>query len=121
MARERSGKGEPHVVSTNSHDVETAEGPEQVRGRERTWNVVITAVLLAGITLSTLGAYAWHSYVQTQAKNGFSLNASSVSAAVSSAIRADADFVAIERAEVVSFPALTNRDPSTFRSGFPAP
>jgi diguanylate cyclase (GGDEF)-like protein len=86
-----------------------ADSPH-VPGPAHLWNIVVLVVLFAGMTMSTIGAVAWHGYVQSQARNTFATNAASVSAAVSTALRRDVDFVATERAGVVSIPDLTNRE-----------
>ena len=79
-------------------------------GRVHRWNVVIVAVLAAGLTLSIIGAYAWQGYVRTQAKDAFATNASDISAAVSSSLSQDIDFVVAQRAGVVAIPNLSNRE-----------
>jgi diguanylate cyclase (GGDEF)-like protein len=76
----------------------------------RLWNVVAVAVLLAGLALSVVGAVAWHGYVQDQAAQAFDSNAFSISAAVSTSLRRDIDFVATQRAGVVAVPDLNNRE-----------
>ncbi|MGD0379112.1 MAG: sensor domain-containing diguanylate cyclase [Acidimicrobiales bacterium] len=62
------------------------------------------------MTLSATGAVAWHGYVQGQAKETFATNASNVSAAVSTALRRDVDFVATQQAGVLALPGLTNHE-----------
>jgi diguanylate cyclase (GGDEF)-like protein len=61
------------------------------------------------MTVSAVGALAWHDYVQDQARSAFATNASNVSAAVSTALRRDVDFVATQRGGVMALPGLTNR------------
>ncbi len=82
--------------------------PAPTPGRTRLWKVVVLLVLFVGMSLSTIGAVAWHGYVQDQAQDTFATNASNVSAAVSTALRRDVDFVATQRAGVVAIPVLTN-------------
>ena len=99
------------------------DGPSRVSGervivpaplgavrRLRLWNVIILAVLLVGMTLSAIGAIAWHDYVQDQAQNAFDTDASAVSGEVSTALRRDVDFVATQRAGIVALPGLSNRE-----------
>lgn len=82
--------------------------PAPALGWARLWSVVGLLVLFAGLSLSTIGAFAWHGYVQNQTKESFVTNASNVSAAVSTALRRDVDFVATQRAGVVAIPGLNN-------------
>jgi diguanylate cyclase (GGDEF)-like protein len=89
--------------------VDLEDPPVKAVGQGRFWNVVIVAVLIVGVTLSIVCAFAWKGYVQGQAENAFAENASNVSAAVSSSLRENLDFVATERSEVVAIPNLSNR------------
>jgi diguanylate cyclase (GGDEF)-like protein len=89
--------------------IELAEYRDAKVGRARVWNVVIVAVLAGGFTVSAIGARSLYRSVQTQAKSSFETSASDVSAAVSSSLREDIDFVDTQRAGVVSNPDLTNR------------
>ncbi len=82
--------------------------PVPALGWARLWSVVGLLVLVIGLSLSTIGGFAWHGYVQNQAKDTFVTNASNVSAAVSTALRRDVDFVATQRAGVIAIPGLTN-------------
>ena len=84
-------------------------GPGDALGSLRLWNVVAGVVLVVGLTMTAFGAVAWHDHVQSQADQSFEANAFSVSAAVSTALRRDIDFVATQRAGVVAVPGLTNR------------
>ena len=61
--------------------------PAPTLGWTRLWSLVVLLILVAGMTLSAMGAVAWHGYVQNQAKDAFDTNASNVSAAVSTALR----------------------------------
>lgn len=94
--------------------VEFDDPPEKKVGRGRLWNLVIVAVLVAGVILSIAGAYVWKDYVQAEAKAAFDTNASNVSSAVSSSLRQDLDFVATERGGVVAVPDLSNHFLSTW-------
>ena len=88
----------------------TLDSPAPSGGRACLWSVVALLILVAGISLSTLGAVAWHGHVQQEAKQAFELNASNVSAAVSTSLRRDVDFVATQQAGIVALPALTNHE-----------
>ncbi len=83
--------------------------PARTLGRTRLWNVVAVVVLIVGLTLSAVSALEWHGYVQNQARESFVTHASAVSAAVSTALRRDIDFVATQRAGVIAVPDLSNR------------
>ena len=85
-------------------------GPGPSPGRTRLWKVVVLFILLAGVSVSTMGAVAWHGYVQDEARDTFVTNASNVSAAVSTALRRDVDFVATQKAGVMAIPGLTNQE-----------
>ena len=98
------------VADHESFNVELDDPSARALGRVRFWKVVIVAVLLAGLTMSAFGADAWHGYVQDQANDAFRDNASNVSAAVSSALRRDVDFVADQRAGVTAISDLSNRE-----------
>ena len=96
--------------SVPSSEATDLAGPGLSRRRTRLWKVVVLLILLAGMSLSTVGALAWHGYVQNEAQNSFATNASTVSAAVSTALRRDVDFVATQKAGVLAIPGLTNRE-----------
>ena len=84
------------VTSTDDRkfpSIELAEYRQAKVGRARVWNVVVVAVLAGGFTVSAIGARALYRSVQTQAKSSFETSASDVSAAVSSSLREDIDFV----------------------------
>jgi diguanylate cyclase (GGDEF)-like protein len=85
-------------------------GPDPALGSLRLWNIVAVVVLIAGLAMTVLGAVTWHGYVQTQADQTFDSNSASVSAAVSTALRRDIDFVATQQAGVIALPGLTNRE-----------
>jgi diguanylate cyclase (GGDEF)-like protein len=74
------------------------------------WNVLVLVVLVAGLTMSTIGAVAWHGYVQSKTKEAFATTAINVSTAVSTALRRDVDFVATQRGGVEAIPNLSNHE-----------
>jgi len=86
-----------------------ASMPDDDLGSRRLWNIVAVVVLIVGMAMTAVGAVAWHNYVQSQAHRAFEAQASSVSAAVSTSLRRDIDFVAAQRAGVIAVPGLTNR------------
>ena len=97
--------------TSESHDeAVTADVRAGSARRPRLWNVVALVVLLAGLTISAIGAFEWHGYVQDQAQAGFTTHASALSAAVSTDIRRDIDFVVTQRAGVIAVPNLSNRE-----------
>jgi diguanylate cyclase (GGDEF)-like protein len=73
-------------------------------------NVLVLAVLVTGLTMSTIGAVVWHGYVQNQTKEAFTTNATNVSGAVSTALRRDMDFVATQRGGIEAIPNLSNNE-----------
>ena len=91
-----------------------ASGPDHGLGSLRLWNVVAAVVLVVGLAMTAVGAVAWHGYVQGQADHTFDSNASSISAAVSTSLRRDIDFVATQRAGIIALPDLTNRELDLF-------
>ncbi|MGO9342688.1 MAG: diguanylate cyclase [Acidimicrobiales bacterium] len=102
------------IDDQDSIRVEPADAPGGRAGRAHLWNLVIVGVLVGGVTLSAFGADALHRDVQAKAMSAFTTNASDISAAVASSIHADIDFVDTQRAGVVSFPNLTNRQLATW-------
>jgi len=85
-------------------------GPKSLR----LWNVVAAVVLVVGLAMTTVGAVAWHGYVQSQTDQTFDTYASTISAAVSTSLRRDIDFVATQRAGIIAVPGLTNRELEVF-------
>ncbi len=64
--------------------------------------------------MSTIGALGWHGYVQNQTKEAFATTANNVSAAVSTALRRDVDFVATQRGGIEAIPNLSNHELATW-------
>ena len=97
-------------ASESHEDTVSEDVPVRSVRRTRLWNVVGIVVLLTGLTISAIGAMEWHGYVQDQARDAFTADAFAVSAAVSTAIRRDIDFVATQRSGVIAVPNLSNRE-----------
>ncbi len=85
-------------------------GAARALRRTGLWNVVVVVVLVGGIGLSAAAAAAWHVYVQDEARATFATNSFSLSAAVSTALRRDIDFVATQKAGILAVPDLSNRE-----------
>ncbi|HXQ60866.1 MAG TPA: sensor domain-containing diguanylate cyclase [Acidimicrobiales bacterium] len=96
--------------SGSSGEAVDEAAPARTLRRTRLWNVVAVVVLVVGMTLSAIGALEWHGYLQNEARDSFVTHASAVSAAVSTALRRDIDFVATQKAGIVAVPDLSNRE-----------
>jgi len=88
--------------------------PVHTLRRPRFWNVIILVILIVGMALSAVGAGAWYVHIQDQARAAFNTDASAVSAAVSTELHRDLDFVATQRAGVVAVPGLSNHELATW-------
>jgi diguanylate cyclase (GGDEF)-like protein len=97
-------------ASGSSGEAGNEAAPARTLRRTRLWNIVAVVVLVVGMALSAIGALEWHGYIQDQARDSFATHASAVSAAVSTALRRDIDFVATQRAGIIAVPGLTNHE-----------